>query len=92
MASQTKSSSVLPFLPVLLTASVLVLAASATFLFGAAGAGAFAVGLPVALVLLWTGRDVLAPLDRITNVDAERARERARTPAPQELSAYERAA
>lgn len=80
MATSTKSISPFPLLPVLLTSSAFVLFATIALVFGPAIAALCAVSLPVPLVLLWTGRDVPAPLERIAAVDAERARGRAPVP------------
>lgn len=90
MVTQAKSSSGLAFLPVMLTASALLIAAGIAFFFGLGIAALCATPLPVALLLLWVGRDVEAPIDRIEAVDAERARTTVR-PAPA-AAALDRAA
>lgn len=76
MTTQTKSSSVLSFLPVVFTASAALIGATIAFFYGAAIFALYASILPVALILAWVGRDVEAPIERIERVDAERARAR----------------
>jgi len=60
--------------PALLTAVAVAVGIALATVFPLGLVALYAGTLPVALILLWVGRDVQAPIDRILAVDAARSR------------------
>lgn len=78
MAHSTPSRPVLRLLPVVLTATAFAFAAVLAAFFPLSFVALYLAILPLPLVLLWSGRDVEAPLERIAASDAARAKARER--------------
>lgn len=78
MATTNKSNDVLTLLPVPLTVCAVFIGAALAIFYGWAAFALFAGFMPLPLILVWSGRDVPSPQDRIADVDAVRARARQR--------------
>lgn len=74
MATTNKSNDVLSLLPVPLTVCAVIIGATLAIFYGWAAFALFAGFMPFPLILLWSGRDVPSPQERIAGVDAVRAR------------------
>jgi hypothetical protein len=82
MKSPTSSASVLAAIPVVLTVTIVGLAGLLGALYSWPLVALCLGTCPVALVILWMTRDVIAPQERIDAVDHARAARQVPLPAP----------
>ena len=82
MKTPTSSASVLAVIPVVLTVTIVGLAGLLGALYSWPLVALCLGTAPIALVILWRTRDVIAPQERIAAVDLARAACLERAPAP----------
>ena len=75
MTTSPSSRSGLALVPAVATAFGVAIAAGLAAIFPLSMVALYVAILPVPLLLLWWGRDVVDPMERILAVDAERAKQ-----------------